>query len=316
MKKGLKCIIGFLITVTMIFWGINYIGYRLDPEWSQDGLDVVDAFHSLDDNSLDVIVYGSSRAWKGFNTTVLNNKYGISAYNYGCNWQAINTILLFLQDSLTTQKPKVVCIETGLVDSVEQDINLDGQIYYTREIPASRQKWEYLKQCFGTDVDGKHIERWLSYFFPLIMFHENWNSINYENYLKQGHQRFVDSTGYCIGNNSLYRCTLPDYRTFEQYELSDESKGVLDKIVNECRERNIDIIFYTCPCELPYYYSDAMKEYSKQNGCDYLNLYENLDETGINGETDLQDSGHLNASGAEKLADYMGKYIYENYQIK
>ena len=74
------------------------------------------------------MIYGSSRAWKGCDTTVMADEYGLSAYNYGCNWQAINTTALFLQDSLLTQTPKVVCIETGLVDDIEKNTGMDGQI--------------------------------------------------------------------------------------------------------------------------------------------------------------------------------------------
>lgn len=314
MKQNIKRITSCLITVVLIICLVKYMGYRLDPAWSQDGFDVVDAYHSLENDSLDVIVYGSSRAWKGFDTRVLNKKYGISSYNYGCNWQAINTILLFLQDSLTTQTPKVVCIETGLVDLIEQDTNLDGQIYYSSEIPTSKEKIEYLTTCFGKKIDGKHIERYISYMFPLIMFHENWNSITYENYLNNGYQRFVDSTGYCEGSN-VYECTIPDYKTFEQSELSEDSKAILDKMVAECKERNIDIIFYTCPYEGNYNYGKAMEDYAVENNCIYLNLFVNLEETGIDGSTDFQDAGHLNSSGASKLADYIGKYIYDNYDI-
>ena len=79
-------------------------------------------------------------------------KYGIGAYNYGCNWQYLNTTLLFLLDSLRTQTPKVVCIDTYCVGVIELDTDMDGQIYYTRAIKDFEGKREYLKQCFGTDL--------------------------------------------------------------------------------------------------------------------------------------------------------------------
>ena len=309
MKKKIMQLAGCLITLTMTVGLVRYMGYRLDPAWSKAGFDVIDAYHSLEDDTLDVIVYGSSHAWKGFDTRVLNDKYDISAYNYGCNWQAINTTLLFLQDSLTTQSPKVICIDTFNVNSVEKDTNLDGQIYYSSGIPNSEYKLKYITTCFGKNPEG-----YASYLFPLIMFHDNWNIISSENYLEQGFQRYVDSTGFCEGNN-VYEGTIPDYKTFEQYELSDDAIEVLDQIVDECKERDIEVIFYTCLWEGAYNYGDAMTKYAKENGCDYLNLFENLDDTGIDGATDLQDEGHLNASGAAKLADYMGRYISANYDL-
>ena len=309
MKKRILIILECIITIALTIVILRCIGHRLDPAWSQDGFDVIDAFHSLEDDSLDVIVYGSSHAWKGCNTQYMNEKYNISAYNYGCNWQAINTTLLFLQDSLTTQNPKIVCIDTFCVGTVLKDTDLNGQIYYSSGIPDMKSKYKYLSRCFGKDP-----ERWLSYYLPIVMFHDNWNTINYENYLNQGYQRFVDSKGYMAQYN-VYEGYIPDYKGFTQLELPVDSLQILDEIVYECKKRNIQIIFYTCPWQGEYSYGYAMTKYAEENGCIYINFFENLNETGIDGATDLNDEGHLNLSGATKVADYLGKFIVENYDI-
>lgn len=49
------------------------------------------------------------------------------------------------------------------------DVNLNGEICYTRGIRESKDKQDYLKQCFGTDK-----RRYLSYYIPLYAFHDNW----------------------------------------------------------------------------------------------------------------------------------------------
>jgi hypothetical protein len=58
-----------------------------------------------------------------------------------------------------------------------------------------------------------------------------------------------------------------------------------------------------------------MKQYAQDNGCVYFNLFEYIDETGIDGETDFSDTGHLNDSGAAKVADFLGEYIINNYDV-
>lgn len=302
-----------IITVVLTVGLVSYAGYFLDPIYSQGGIDVVDAFHSLENDSLDVIVYGSSHAWKGFDTRVLNEKYNISAYNYGGNWQAINTSLLFLQDSLTTQTPKVVCIEVGLVDYIEQDQHLDGQMYYSREIPFSMGKLEYFKTAFGVRVDGQHLERYISYFFPIIMFHENWNTITEENYNFGNFQRLINTSGF-VPSDDAYECTVSNWKTFEQYELSENTKNILDKMVSACKEKDVEIIFYTAPYEGEYHYNGAMKKYAKENGCTFVDGFEYLSAIGIDELTDFQDSTHLNTSGSRKLATYIGEYIIRKYE--
>lgn len=309
MKKILKPLIGCIITISLTIALVQYVGHILDPKWSEDGLNVVEAFDSLEDNSLDVIVYGSSHAWKGCDTRVMYEDYGLAAYNYGCNWQSINTVLLFLQDSLRTQSPKVVCIETGLVDQIEKDVDMNGQIYYTRAMKNFDGKEEYLEQCFGDDV-----ERYVSYYVPLVMFHDNWNTVDSENFRFPGPERYVATRGYTVGTE-VVPFEIPDYHTFEQDEIPQDCVDVLDKMVEACRGKDIQIVFYTCPYAGTYAYADAMEKYAKENGCAYLNLFAYLEEMGLNGKTDLQDEGHLNESGAGKVAAFLSKYVIENYNV-
>ena len=121
----------------------------------------------MPENSFDVIACGSSHVYKGLNVNEMTERYGFSAYNYGCNWQFLNTTTLFFEDALRTQSPKVILIETFNVDKVHEDTDLNGEIYYTKGISDFKGKREYLAQCFGKNKD-----RYLSYYIPLLAFHE------------------------------------------------------------------------------------------------------------------------------------------------
>ena len=311
MKRNvrIKRLIAWLVMVPLTVLVIQVCGWVMDPAWSAGGFDTINAFHKIENNTLDVMVYGSSRAWKGCDTTVMADEYGLSAYNYGCNWQAINTTNLFLQDSLLTQTPKVVCIETGLIDDVEKDTGMDGQIYYTKAMPRSKPKTEYLKQCFGKDP-----ERWLSYYVPLIVFHDNWDKITYESFHSEGYQKFLDSRGY-EGGGHVADVEIPDYRTFPQTELSEDSVKYLDEMVAACKEKGTQVIFYTAPIAEEYDHIDALKAYAEKNDCVYLDIFEYADEIGIRGDSDFQDETHLNTSGAAKLARFLSEYIIEHYDV-
>lgn len=311
MKNSVKIkrIIAWLIAIPLTVIVVLVLGQVMDPAYSSGGFDTIEAFHKIEDNTLDVMIYGSSRAWKGCDTTVMADEYGLSAYNYACNWQAINTTALFLQDSLLTQTPKVVCIETGLVDDIEKNKGMDGQIYYTKAMPNSPAKKDYLEQCFGKDP-----EKWLSYYVPLIVFHNNWNKITYESFHSSGYQKYLDSRGYEAGG-SIKKVEIPDYRTFEQTELSEDSLQSLDKIVAACKEKGVQIIFYTAPIAEEYDHIDALKEYAEKNDCVYLDIFEYADEIGIRGDSDFQDETHLNTSGAAKLARFLSEYIIAHYDV-
>ena len=299
MKKTVWGIAGIGITVALTIGLIQFMGLLLDPFESADGLDAVKAFHSLEENSLDVIVYGSSHAWKGCDTRVMRDKYGIAAYNYGCHWQRINTTELFLKDSLRTQSPKVACIETFTVNSVLHNTDLTGEIYYTKPMKNFKAKQEYLKQCFGTNI-----ERYASYYFPIIMFHDNWNAVTEENFVNTDYERFVESSGF-YPTSDIYPCKLPDYHTFTQKDIRESALKTLDEIVAVCNEHDIRIIFFTCPWEGENKFGNALTEYAKKNNCEYLDLFRYYEEMGLDGNSDLNDAGHLNTSGAGKVADFL-----------
>lgn len=309
MSKRTKSVIGILVTVIIIIVLMIPAGYILDPKYAQDGIDAIRAFYSVEKNSLDVIVYGSSRSWKGCDTRVMYEDYGLNAYNYSANWLCINTVSLFLQDSLKTQKPQIVCIETGLVNYIEKDVELDGQVYYTKYMHPSKAKRNFLKQCFG---DNK--ERYLSYMFPLIMFHDNWSVIGKENFSKSNYKYYIGTRGFCPSTD-VRDFTFADYNGFTEEPIREDCMQTLNEMVNVCRENDIQILFFTIPCALEYRHSDAMSEFAAENGCTYLNLYEHIDEMGLDEKTDIMDEEHLNENGAGKVGAYLSQYIINHYEL-
>lgn len=312
MKRRIEILAGCFITVLLTFGMVYKLGALLRPTDTDIAFDAINTFHSMPKNSLEVIGYGSSHIWRGMNPMEMYKKYGIGAYNYGCNWQVINTTELFFKDSLRTQSPKVVLIETYLVNSLRQNVNMNDapEIYYTKAIPEFDGKRQYLKQCFGNDW-----ERYLSYYMPLCAFHENWVNLSRGSFLKSINSiDFSNTMGY-VYTDTISPVAIADPSTFDQQPLSDDAIACLDEIVSICKENGIDIIFYTVPWEGAYAYGDAMKEYAEENDCVYFNLFEYIDETGINCETDFCDVGHLNNSGAIKVADFLGKYIVNHYDV-
>ncbi len=310
MLKNLKRIISCLLIIVIVACCINYIGTVCSPVYSGDAFNSIDTFHSLPENSLEVIAYGSSHLWKGLDVMEMYKKYGIGAFNYGCNWQHLNTTLLFLKDSLRTQSPKIALVETFNVNGILENTDLNGEIYYTRAIKHFDAKADYLKQCFGNDYS-----RYLSYYVPFVAFHSNWNNLIQWNFMNptDGFD-FVKTMGSFCGDGVM-EIEMPDYRKFEQWPISVKPREVLDEIVKTCKENDISLILYTAPFGREYVLSDSLKEYAKENDCVYLDLFEYMDDMKIDPKTDFVDVGHLNSSGAKKVAKFLGKYISKNCDV-
>lgn len=307
-KTFIKKLILVAITVALSFSMIISIGKFLDPDYMAPVYSHIKAFHTLPENSVDVISYGSSKMWKGFDTKYFSEHYNLNAYNYGCNWQRINTTKYFLKDSLITQKPKIAIVDTYNLE-VLHDVDMNGEIYYSRYMPNSDARKEYLKECFNDNWG-----RYLSYYFPIIAFHEKWETINKETFdpLTDNKDKYIKSHGFNASKNIedlSSEADGVDFTDCEQKELPDDVKKELDEITSICKENSITLIYVIIPAIGEYNYLNAMEEYAEDNNCAFLNLYKLEGEYAIDPANDYQDGGHLNKYGAEKIAKYLGDYL-------
>lgn len=306
MKRVISFWSCFVITIFLVIWAGNF----LEGNLNMGSMGAVEAFHTLPVNSVDVIGFGSSHMWAAFDSTLLYEEYGLAAYNYANNWQKMDTTLLFLKDALKTQQPKVAVIETYMVGSHPND-ELNGEVYYTRAIKWSKDKANYLCKRFG-----KKLNNYIGYFIPIAAFHDNWANINADFWMDNSSKRMYLRT---LGQSKVdfnVPISIPDYQSFQQEELDEESLALLDEIVSICKENDIKVIFITTPMDEKYSYFDAMEEYAQKHEVTYINYFSLMNEIGIDCNADFYDGSHLNVQGAYKVSHHLGNYLKNNYNIE
>lgn len=310
MKKTLVYCLEVVLTITITLIGIVRLGHALRPIDTDDVHTQVEVFHSLPQNSAEVIVYGSSHAFRGLDPMEAYKEYGIGMYNYGWHWQKMNTTKMFLKDSLTSQKPKVALVECFYVGSVINNKDMSAEIFYSRYIKDRAAKWEYIRECCGNDL-GKY----LTYFIPISYFHDNWTELSKGRFKSLP----INSTyKYNMGYMPMHDASDVDilkYEDLAQKKLKDNAVGCLEEIVNTCKENDIEVVFYIQPTGNEWKYGDAMEEFAAAHDCYFLNLFNAVQEIGLDGKTDYFDKGHLNSTGARKMADYIGRFLVENFDL-
>ena len=315
MDNTIKKIIGCVVTIGLIMLGINKLNVLLRPTNTDTMFSRIYAFDDLPENSIEVMIYGSSHAMKGIKAMDMYEQYGIGAFNYGTNWEHINTTKLFILDSFKSQTPKLAVIETYLAAAVLEDVDMNGEIFYTTYMGHSEERTSFLKQCFGNDL-----ERWLSYYMPLSAFHENWVNLDKSSFQPVDRNSKADSIKKVINNmgfspsNQVTKIDMPKTNV-KQKKLGKSALSELDDIVEICKEKGSQILFVTVPYQKGFAYSDAMRAYAEKNGADYLNLFDYLDEIDIDPKTDFKDSGHLNTAGATKVTAFLSSYINQHYDL-
>ena len=312
--KRIGQIAGVIVTICILVILISFSSFTVRPFSADKCVAGTKAFHQIPENSVDVIVYGSSHAWRGVDVGEMYESYGIGAYNYGCNWQQVNTEALFFYDSLRTQSPKLVLFDTFRINELVKDTDLTGEIYYTRYLENSSEKKEYLKSAFG-----KNLERWVAYAFPFSQFHSGWDSSISEQTSTNWYapEDYVNTMGY-YNDKSKDRITpveIGDPNSQAQYELDAEAIAVLDGVVKTCQEKDIKLVFLTIPWEGANNYNNAIVNYAVANGCDYIDMFQHLDDAGIDLSKDFGDEGHMNKVGAKKIGNFLGAYLTENYDL-
>ena len=202
---------------------INKLSFIVRPLDTVGAYSQVETFHSLPNNSLQVIAYGSSHTLRGLSSIEMYKKYGIGAYNYGWHWQNMNTTKLFIEDSLQTQSPKVILIDTYCVNRDYEDSELNAEIYYSRYIKNKKALISYLHRCFGNNI-----ERYLEYFIPLLKFHDNWNTLTNESLAKLSiDPTYYKEMGFCP-SDAVTKIVIPDHNDLNDKKIIYNIKGGAD----------------------------------------------------------------------------------------
>lgn len=301
-----------IASASLILFLTDRLGYALRPAGLENEIAAIKTFHEMPENSVEVMIYGSSHAWKGTDPRVMYKESGIGAYNYGNNWQHLETTLLFMKDSLLTQHPKIALVEIHTNKNYAAE-EMDGEIYYTRELDVGlKEKVKYIRECMGDGLG--FTERYISYFFPLVAFHGNIKNFSVENLKKiEATDELRTAFGYAASTQNK-KISLFSEKTVSK-ELTQRSLEIMEEMTKLCRENNIELIFYTAPCVSSKDLTDAINEFADAHECTYINFQKLYDDINIDPDKDFRDTGHLNDYGAEKVSKYLAKYLSTHYDL-
>jgi hypothetical protein len=255
----------------------------------------------------DVLFFGTSHVINAIYPLELWRDYGIVSYNMSNHSENICTNYWQLVNALDYTTPKVVVVDLYAVDG---DSKVNEQ-YLHNVMDAMPLTINKIRMAFDLlDTTEKRVE----YLFDFSLYHSRWEEIDSDDIkvvtdVNKGAELCADVTVN----------TPPKLIPIEQYDGTDRTnKRYLQKIIDLCKERNIDVVLTYIPYSMPEGDLEVANwgyVIAADNDIPYLNfVYEDLD---INYATDCMDeSHHLNTSGAKKVTDYMGRYLSDNYDIE
>lgn len=283
-------------------------------------------FTRQEKNTIDILVLGSSHSRNGVDARQLDallseQNISVKSFNMSVTGLRFEMMTYRLKEVLKTQSPKLLIVETFSAVPIEySDVDITRR-YAIDYMPLTFNKLQYINHYIAEEKN--------SYIFPLLRYHSRWKELTKEDFFVLN-PIWLDSVcrenGLAAYTEDVVWNMEDDYFTrdfsdiTEEKPLEPEVDGALQELLQVAKENQIAVLFISLPFKVQMGYNS---EQLVQNNIYIQNRYcdENTKLLDLNRDyealqwsfQDMQDEGHMNASGREKIMPFLAEFIGENY---
>lgn len=310
MNKRVKRVIMLILALVISVTGLWFLQRLVMPKYMHgivEGAMIAEYYEENKDH--DVIFIGDCEVYENISPAVLWQEYGINSYIRGSAQQLTWQSYYLLEEMLTYETPKVVVFNVLAMKYGEPQseaynrMTLDGMKW-------SSSKSEAVKVSMMED------ENYVDYLFPLLRYHSRITELEEDDLTYFWNRDKVTFNGYYMRVDVKPAENVPEGKPLGSYEFGELAWEYLDKMVDLCNAKGVELVLMKAPSLYPYWYDqweEQIEAYAKENNLKYYNFLEDIDEMGIDFTTDTYDAGlHLNLSGAEKLSAHIGKLLVKD----
>ena len=269
--------------------------------------------------NFDVLFIGNSHMVNGVFPMELWRDYGIVSYNIAGYGNTVPVSYWMMRGAFEKAKPKLLVIDILDVAKHEKINGSSGDLHKVMDsYPFGLNKicavYDLTDNPNATDDEGNYFVdiRW-EYFLPIGKYHARWNVLTQEDFAPEHNKQ--------KGAEAVIGVAQPDeYEILEDSRATEEHSGgfsYLRRMIEECQQQGVEVLLTYLPhpaTEKQQRDANAVRWIAEEYGVNFVDLVY-LDQVADYG-TDMFDSySHLNPSGAQKVTDYLGKYIREHYDI-
>lgn len=315
MRKYIK--IELIIFIIIMIIGLSTC-YRVFKYRAMGGGGGFENFYAAKDNTIDVMVYGSSHASCTVNNGMLWDDEGISSFILSSGSQSIDSTYYFIKESLKTQHPKVIMVET--LEAPGQELSEDGQTYNVDVANIYRSdlcmKWSPLYVDFvlnQTKLYGFDDEFRNELLLKMPIIHSRYAELTRNDFVNE----YYFKRGY--GGGFEVQPSDEPVLTEERKPISDMGREYLQKIIDLCNDEGIGLVLFCAPypeSEEECAQQNSVSDLAADNGVTYIDFNRTYSDIGIDFDTDFRDGNHLNNSGADKVTAYLENYLNKNYDLE
>lgn len=312
-NKAIKIVLKVVCFIAIFVFLLLFIGKFFVP-YSADSTRQSASFYNMQRDSIDVLIVGSSSVFVGITPLELCKDYGISAYTRGSSTQAPAITYMNIKEAYKYQNPKFVIMGVSSL-FYEYDVDeYEGPLMRgTEDKKFSMEKIEVAKYI----AENSEKQKSLNYIFPIFYYHDRWKSLTARDISNKLHIPY----DYMRGQFTVYEINSIEprdivHKTDKEEKFNEDSWAWYEKAIDYCNEQGTEVIVVYMPTKnWSYGRYLTIKQLMDSKGVEYLdfNLENMLENINVNWDTDFYNEGHVNLIGAEKITDYIGQYIIDNY---
>ncbi|WP_234123623.1 hypothetical protein [Clostridium hydrogenum] len=317
-KKAIKKGLIFFTIVMLIIIVINPIFVEKN---SQRGK-LIDGLYKDTKDNYDVVLMGSSHMNGGVDPNVLWHEYGITSYNYATGGQPIDVTYYLLKEVLKKHKNPIVVVDLyylGLTDEYGDEGYIRNDL---DNMKFSLNKLEAIENCVP-------LKSRMSYIFPILEYHDRWQELTKEDFNYDSSKVYYEK-GFEAGENRYGKDKSISTPTTETADIPSRTKEYLNKIIDLSKKDGFKLVFVNMPCDdkksdgdLGNWVKDPQKMFNKvaqiakSNNIPFINYNtdDKMKSINLDFKNDMNNYGHLNIWGANKVSDDLGEFLKDNYKL-
>lgn len=309
MKKVLAIILIIIISMTGLFLATKL----LEPKYMSGILEgaMIEEYYD-DPTDHNVVFIGDCELYENISAVYLWENFGINSYVRGSAQQLIWQSYYLAEETIKLEHPDAIVFNVLSMKYNEPQ----NEAYNRMSIDGMR--WSKSK-IDNINASMTEDEKFIEYVFPILRYHSRWSDLNSEDVKYIFHRDKVSFNGYYMRVDVKPAEDVPEGRPLSDYSFGENAYTYLDKLTKLCKDNDVQLILVKAPTLYPYWYEQwdkQISEYAEKNDLPYINFLELQDEMGIDWTQDTYDGGlHLNLSGAEKMSQYFGTVLTEEYNI-
>lgn len=263
------------------------------------------------EDSIDVVLIGSSSVYTGFYSPLAYEQQGFTSYSLSTSTMTASLFPYAAKLAIETQHPDVLVFETWSFCYEDQHDETSLRKFIDA-LPPSDLKNQMISELVPEELQQ-------SFRFPFEKYHSSWDRFGELLQVFQDKLQ-MRSQGYSITKNFG---TTPFRQPYMQkqvdYEVSEEGFQYLEQLLAYLQEADIDqVLFIRSPDMVEYNGTESYKrmvERIREAGFDFVNLSAAAGDMGIDVGHDYYNTTHFNVFGAEKFTTFLADYIAKCYQV-